>query len=292
VKSDLKADASVLHLLDMDLLSTVAAAVSGWPTAGEDEKASTNAGGNLNDLCLVQTTNTSMVTGEKEGSLAPHPEIFRVVSNDTADDGQEGKEGPDHIDEIPDLTITRTTSFDEETTTTQGNDAESTPAESTQLLGIRPPAGTCSNDPSYIIFAGLACQAHPRSLPVICEQQDEDAEEREDNRSTTTSSIGASPTMESTTSSPLLARSTSTQTSNAHADCIRSKLYDEVRKTTERCAEMQKKLNGKDTELMEVRELKFLYVPTNLLQVALNTALTLKLVCPHINNFYRCTFAA
>ena len=249
----------------MDLLSTVAAAVGSWPTADEDEKASTNVGGNLNDLCLVQTANTSVTMGEKEGSSAPHPEIFRVVSNDTADDGQEGKEGPDYdyIDEIPDLTITRTASFDEETTTTQGNDAESTQEESTQLLGIsgRPPAGTCSNDPSCVIFAGLACQAPARSLPVICEQQDEDTEEGEGDRSTTTPSIGASLTMESTPSSLLLARSTGTQTSNAHADCIRSMLYEEVRKTTEKCAEMQKKLNDKDTELMEVSELKSLDVP-------------------------------
>ena len=239
----------------MDLLSTVAAAVGGWPTAGEDEKASTNVGGNLNDLCLgVQTANTSLAIDEREGSSAPHPEIFRVVSNDTADDGQEGNEGPDYIDEIPDLTITRTASFDEETTTTQGNYAESTPAESTQLLGItgRPPAGTCSNDPSYTIFAGLACQAPARSLPVICEQQDENTEEGEGNRS---------PTMESTSSSLLLARSTGTQTSNAHADCIRSVLYEEVRKTTEKCAEMQIKLNDKDTEFMEVSELKSLDVP-------------------------------
>ena len=239
----------------MDLLSTVAAAVGGWPTAGEDEKASTNVGGNLNDLCLgVQTANTSLAIDEREGSSAPHPEIFRVVSNDTADDGQEGNEGPDYIDEIPDLTITRTASFDEEATT-QGNDAESTQAESTQLLGItgRPPAGTCSNDPSYTIFAGLACQAPARSLPVICEQQDENTEEGEGNRS---------PTMESTSSSLLLARSTGTQTSNAHADCIRSVLYEEVRKTTEKCAEMQIKLNGKDTELMEVSELKSLDVPS------------------------------
>ena len=239
----------------MDLLSTVAAAVGGWPTAGEDEKASTNVGGNLNDLCLgVQTANTSLAIDEREGSSAPHPEIFRVVSNDTADDGQEGNEGPDYIDEIPDLTITRTASFDEEATT-QGNDAESTQAESTQLLGItgRPPAGTCSNDPSCVIFAGLACQAPARSLPVICEQQDENTEEGEGNRS---------PTMESTSSSLLLARSTGTQTSNAHADCIRSVLYEEVRKTTEKCAEMQIKLNGKDTELMEVSELKSLDVPS------------------------------
>ena len=258
-------DASALHtyLLDMDLLSTVAAAVGGWSTAGEDEKASTNVGEILNDLCLVQAANTSVAIGEKEGSSAPHPEIFRVVSNDTADDGQEGKEGPDYIDEIPDLTITRTASFDEETTTTQGNDAESTQAESTQLLGItgRPPAGTCSKDPSYVIFAGLSCQAPTRSLPVICEQQDEDTEEGEGGRSTTTPSIGASPTMESTPSSLLLARSTGTQTSNAHADCIRSMLYDEVHKTTEKCAEMQEKLNYKDTELMEVSELKSLDVP-------------------------------
>ena len=239
----------------MDLLSTVAAAVGGWPTAGEDEKASTNVGGNLNDLCLgVQTANTSLAIDEREGSSAPHPEIFRVVSNDTADDGQEGNEGPDYIDEIPDLTITRTASFDEEATTTQGNDAESTQAESTQLLGItgRPPAGTCSNDPSCVIFAGLACQAPARSLPVICEQQDENTEEGEGNRS---------PTMESTSSSLLLARSTGTQTSNAHADCIRSVLYEEVRKTTEKCAEMQIKLNDKDTEFMEVSELKSLDVP-------------------------------
>ena len=264
MNSDLKVDAYALHLFEhMDLLSTVAAAVGGWPTAGEDEKASTNVGENFNDLHLVQTANTSVVTGEKEGSLAPHHEIFRVVSNDTADDGQEGKEGPDYIDEIPDLTITRTTSFDEETTTTQGNDAESTLAESTQLLGIRPPAGTCSNDQSYVIFAGLSCQAPARSLPVICEQQDEDTEEGEGDRGTTTSSIEAG-----------------TQTSNAHADCIRSKLYDEVRKTTERCAEMQKKLNGKDTELMEVRELKYcniLMYPV-FLQLTLNKALALKIV--------------
>ena len=248
----------------MDLLSTVAAAVGGWPTADEDEKASTNVGGNLNDLCLgVQTANTSLAIGEREGSSAPHPEIFRVVSNDTADDGQEEKEGSDYIDEIPDLTITRTASFDEEATTTQGNDAESTQEESTQLLGItgRPPAGTCSNDPSYTIFAGLACQAPARSLPVICEQQDEDTEGCEGDRSTTPSSIGTSPTIESTTSSLLLARSTGTQTSNAHADCIRSMLYDEVHKTTEKCVEMQKKLNDKDTELMEVSELKSLDVP-------------------------------
>ena len=249
----------------MDLLSTVAAAVGGWPTAGEDEKASTNVGGNLNDLCLgVQTANTSLAIGEREGSSAPHPEIFRVVSNDTADDGQEENEGPDYIDEIPDLTITRTASFDEEATTTQGNDAESTPAESTQLLGItgRPPAGTCSNDPSCVIFAGLSCQAPARSLPVICEQQDEDTEGCEGDRSTTPSSIGTSPTIESTTSSLLLARSTGTQTSNAHADCIRSVLYEEVRKTTEKCAEMQIKLSDKDTELMEVSELKSLDVPS------------------------------
>ena len=247
----------------MDLLSTVAAAVGGWPTAGEDEKASTNVGGNLNDLCLgVQTANTSVAIGEREGSSAPHPDIFRVVSNDTADDGQEENEGPDYIDEIPDLTITRTASFDEEATT-QGNDAESTQAESTQLLGItgRPPAGTCSNDPSCVIFAGLSCQAPARSLPAICEQQDEDTEEGEGDRSTTTPSIGASPTMESTSSSLLLARSTGTQTSNAHADCIRSVLYEEVRKTTEKCAEMQIKLSDKDTELMEVSELKSLDVP-------------------------------
>ncbi len=38
-------------------------------------------------------------------------------------------------------------------------------------------------------------------------------------------------------------------------------LYDEVHKTTEKCAEMQKKLNYKDTELMEVSELKSLDVP-------------------------------
>ena len=257
----------------MDLLSTVAAAVGGLPTAGEDEKASTNVGGNLNDLRLVQTTNTSVITGEKEGSSAPHPEIFRVVSNDTTDDGKEEEEGSDYIDEIPDLTITRTASFDEETTIAQGNDAESTPAESAQLLGIRPPA-TNNNDPSYVIFAGLSCQAPARSLPVICEQQDEDTEEREDDKSTNVSSIEAG-----------------TQTSNAHADCIRSMFYDEVRKTTERCAEMQKKLNGKDTELMEVRELKSL-VASLFLQLALNQALTLKLVCPHINYFHLCTFTA
>ena len=228
----------------MDLLSTVAAAVGGLPTAGEDEKASTNVGGNLNDLRLVQTTNTSVITGEKEGSSAPHPEIFRVVSNDTTDNGQDDEEGSDYIDEIPDLTITRTASFDEETTITQGNDAESAQAENTQLLGIRPPA-TNNNDPSYVIFAGLSCQAPARSLPVICEQQDEDTEEREDDKSTNVSSIEAG-----------------TQTSNAHADCIRSMLYDEVRKTTEKCAEMQKKLNGKDTELREVNELKYLDMPS------------------------------
>ena len=228
----------------MDLLSTVAAAVGGLPTAGEDEKASTNVGGNLNDLRLVQTTNTSVITGEKEGSSAPHPEIFRVVSNDTTDDGKEEEEGSDYIDEIPDLTITRTASFDEETTITQGNDAESAQAENTQLLGIRPPA-TNNNDHSYAIFAGLSCQAPARSLPVICEQQDEEREEREDDRSTPASSIEAG-----------------TQTSNAHADCIRSMLYDEVRKTTEKCAEMQKKLNGKDTELREVNELKYLDMPS------------------------------
>ena len=100
-------------------------------------------------------------------------EIARVVSNDDGNDSDEGSD-----DEIPNLTITRTKSFDEE-------------EKIIHRIGTRP-------------------------LPVICES--------------------------------------TAQSSNTHSDGIRSILYDEVRKTTERCVEMQKKLDGKDTELKEVSQ--------------------------------------
>jgi len=205
--------------------STVAAAMGGWPssTDGEDkvgggQKNSIGPSSDLGDLYLrvqkhthnhqVAPVPTDNVSAEVEERSSGRIEIARVVSNDDEDG-----------DEIPDLTITQTKSFDEDENIVNGTDA--------------------------------------RSLQVICEQDEEGIEGREGNQSTTsTFSVGVtvSPMVEEA-NSPLIAQS-KPQASNIHSDHIRSMLYDEVRKATERCAEMQKILDDKDTEFKEVRKIE------------------------------------
>ena len=209
---------SALHLLDdMDFSTVAAAPVGGWPSSSSSSTSD-------NDKVNGRTKNdTAPTTGlgdlylqvqkhsySNESSSSKQLEIARVVSND---DGDDSDEGSDRDDEIPDLTITQTKSFDEEENIIHGN-------------GARP-------------------------LPVICEQdQDGASEENDDDGSTTTSSIG-----DIVENSPFTLNAQSTaQSSNDHSECIRSILYDEVRKTTERCVEMQKKLDEKDTELKEVSQ--------------------------------------
>ena len=214
---------SALHLLDdMDFSTVAAAPVGGWPSSSSSSSSTSD-----NDKVNGRTNNdTAPTTGlddlylqvqkhsySNERSSSKQLEIARVVSND---DGDDSDEGSDRDDEIPDLTITQTKSFDEEENIIHGN-------------GARP-------------------------LPVICEQdQDgaiEEREENDDDGSTTTSSIG-----DIVENSPLTLNAQSTaQSSNDHSECIRSILYDEFRKTTERCVEMQKKLDEKDTELKEVSQ--------------------------------------
>lgn len=219
---------SALHLLDdMDFSTVTAAPVGGWPSSSSSSSTSDNDKVNgqknndtapttgLDDLYLQVQKHSS----SNERSSSKQLEIARVVSNDDgddSDDSDDSDEGSDRDDEIPDLTITRTKSFDEEENIIHGN-------------GARP-------------------------LPVICEQdQDgaiEEREENDDDGSTTKSSIG-----DIVENSPLTLNAQSTaQSSNDHSECIRSILYDEVRKTTERCVEMQKKLDEKDTELKEVSQ--------------------------------------
>ena len=212
---------SALHLLDdMDFSTVAAAPVGGWPSSSSSSTSD-------NDKVNGRTNNdTAPTTGlddlylqvqkhsySNERSSSKQLEIARVVSND---DGDDSDEGSDRDDEIPDLTITQTKSFDEEENIIHGT-------------GARP-------------------------LPVICEQdQDGAIEEREgsdDDRSTNASSVG-----DIVENSPLTLNAQSTaQSSNDHSECIRSILYDEVRKTTERCVEMQKKLDEKDTDLKEVSQ--------------------------------------
>ena len=185
---------SALHLLDdMDFSTVPTAAVGGWPSSSStgDDKDKVDGQTNnaaapitgLDDLYLQVQKHTY----SEERSSSKQLEIARVVSNDDGDDSDDGSD-----DEIPDLTITQTKSFDEEENILQGTNA--------------------------------------RSLPAICEQ-DED---------------GVTPCAQS-----------APQSSSVHSDCIRSILYDEVRKTTERCVEMQKKLDDKDTELKEVSQNQF-----------------------------------
>ena len=212
---------SALHLLDdMDFSTVTAAPVGGWPSSSSSSTSD-------NDKVNGRTNNdTAPTTGlddlylqvqkhsySNERSPSKQLEIARVVSND---DGDDSDEGSDHDDEIPDLTITQTKSFDEEENIINGT-------------GARP-------------------------LPVICEQDQDDAiggrEENDDDGSMNASFIG-----DIVEKSPLVLNGQSTaQSSNDHSECIRSILYDEVRKTTERCVEMQKKLNDKDTELKEVSQ--------------------------------------
>ena len=188
---------SALHLLDdMDFSTVTAAPVAGgWPSSSssstsDNDKVNGRTNNDtapttgLDDLYL-EVQKHSYSTNERSSSK--QLEIARVVSNDDGDDSDDGSD-----DEIPDLTITQTKSFDEEENILQGTNA--------------------------------------RSLPAICEQ-DED---------------GVTPCAQS-----------APQSSSVHSDCIRSILYDEVRKTTERCVEMQKKLDDKDTELKEVSQNQF-----------------------------------
>ena len=172
---------SALHFLaDM---AVTAAPVGDWPSSSssncDNDKVDgyTNndsapiTGLDLGDNRYLQIQKHAYSNNERSSSASL--EIARVVSND---DGNNSDEGSD--DEIPDLTISRTKSFDEEEN----------------------------------IIHGISA----RPLPVICESN--------------------------------------AQSSNTHSDGIRSILYDEVRKTTERCVEMQKKLDGKATELKEVSQ--------------------------------------
>ena len=183
---------SALHFLaDM---AVTAAPVGDWPSSSssncDNDKVDgyTNndsapiTGLDLGDNRYLQIQKHAYSNNERSSSASL--EIARVVSNDDGDDSDDGSD-----DEIPDLTITQTKSFDEEENILQGTNA--------------------------------------RSLPAICEQ-DED---------------GVAPCAKS-----------APQSSSVHSDCIRSILYDEVRKTTERCVGMQKKLDDKDTELKEVSQ--------------------------------------
>ena len=184
---------SALHLLDdMDFSTVTTAAVGGWPSSSSTSDKD-KVGGQTNNAAAPTTGLDDLYLQvqkhaySEERSSSKQLEIARVVSNDDGDDSDDGSD-----DEIPDLTITQTKSFDEEENILQGTNA--------------------------------------RSLPAICEQ-DED---------------GVTPCAQS-----------APQSSSVHSDCIRSILYDEVRKTTERCVEMQKKLDDKDTELKEVSQNQF-----------------------------------
>lgn len=213
---------SALHLLDdMDFSTVTAAPVGGWPSSSSSSSSSTGdndkfngkntnptaPNSDLNDLYLQVQKHAYT----KETSSSRQLEIARVVSNDDDEDNDDGSD-----EEIPDLTITQTKSFDEEENIIHGT-------------GTQP-------------------------LPVICEQdQDGAIEERGENDDDVSTNTNCTGVIVETSPFTVNAQSAA-QPSSVHSDCIRSILYDEVRKTTERCVEMQKKLDDKDTKLKEVSQ--------------------------------------
>lgn len=175
-----------------------------------------------------------------------HRGVARVVSNDDEDEGfhcsasspsSSSSSSSCSADEIPDLTITRTRSFDEED----------------EIIHGHPQGGS---------------KRGPCSLPAISEDDASDKSDGSDENYRSNRDNNASGPNRSTTSTntdnpvPLqhyyggpahglsISLMTTPQTSNSAAS--RSALYDEVCRLSAQCAEIQKQLEAKDDRIKEV----------------------------------------